>query len=517
MTRRGRGDDGSMPLATLVIIIAVGLSVLLMTTLTRETVSTRTAQSRATALVAARTALASALASLRAAHDTDGFGVPADLPCSLTPTAQVTGTMGGTGAGYTANIWYLAENPEAHDEDWVRAKGMPCPSQLPERPQYAYVLAVGTSADGQHHRTLIGTYQFKLRDKGNVPGGQIMLYRTSSQDWCLTAPPLSADMALTVETCADNPDGTPVDSQLFGYMFDLSIRHMKATNDEGLCADAGSPEKVGSVLKLQKCGGSPALPRQQWSFDENSNFRGTNDGKTLNGFCWTVQWPDHGIVLNDMSGGLNGNSKRCGLTLTNYQSWNVTPSAGSGAAANPASGQLVNYRQFGKCFDYTGYKTDGSYPGYPIWAFPCKQSPSIPDRSWSQVWNQVWVAPKPEDPPGLIVVTDPAGAKLCLRVPGFNSGRPYAATADKCPSSSDPTRPQYIWRVRGAIAPTFDEKYRIEGTGTYANQCLAPLPGVYSAVQADWIGLVPCTGDWLQKWNATPPVSTSGLTNVTER
>jgi hypothetical protein len=197
------------------------------------------------------------------------------------------------------------------------------------------------------------------------------------------------------------------------------------------------------------------------------------------------------------------------LTRTNYQSWNITADAGSGAAG-PESGQLVNFRQFGKCFDYAG----GIAGGGPNWAFPCKQSPSLPDREWSQVWNQVWNLP----PSGVgpIHVVDTNGARRCLRVPGAHV-RTYATTAETCPPEGAAVPPELIWWVRGSDAATYDARYRIEGTGMWAGQCLAPLPGVGSAVQADYIGLAPCSGDYLQKWNALPPVSTSGLSNVTER
>ena len=85
-----------------------------------------------------------------------------------------------------------------------------------------------------------------------------------------------------------------------------------------------------------------------------------------------------------------------------------------------------------------------------------------------------------------------------------------------CPVSVAAATADFIWWSRGAKATVYDEKYRIEGTGAWAGQCLAPLP-TGGAVQADWVGLATCSGDYLQKWDAVPPVSTSGLASVIEQ
>lgn len=504
---RRRNDEGSLPLAMLVVVVGVGLSMLTATTVTRETIDTQYASGRVSALLAARTGLASALAALRAARDTANVGVDARLPCVTGQQAQVTGVLSGRDGSYAATVWYLTEDPAQHDEAWVRERGVRCPAQLLTTAQYAYVSSVGTSTGGRYQRTLTGTYQFKLRAKGNMPGGQIRVYRTpaATQDHCLSAPTPSRGMPLTMQVCATNADGTVVDRQKFGYMSDLTIKLMTAdpvANPSGLCAQAGAVQAVGQEIVLRDCG-RPTLPYQQWSFDSNSNFRGTTDGRNLNNFCWNVM-SDRRIQLNDTAGKLSGVGRRCGLTTTDYQSWNVTADAGSGAAG-PESGQLVNFRQFGKCLDF-------NYSAGYNWAFPCKQSPSLEYRDMSQVWNEVWTLPE-AGRTGLVYVVDMSGAKRCMRVPGLTGRAPVQA----CPAAGTVPPADFTWLVRGDKAATYDEKYRIEGTGTWAGRCLAPLPGANAAVQADWVGMVACSGDYLQKWNAVPPVSTSGLVRVNER
>lgn len=514
-TSRWRDDEGSLALATLLIVIAIGLSMVLLTSTVRETVNTRTATGRASALLAARTGLASALASLRAARDASGVGKLAQLPCAVSPTAQVVGAVSDTAGTYAATIWYLLADPAEHDEAWLKVNGKTCPTQLGASPQFAYVSVLGVSAGGSQRRTLIGTYQFSLRSKGNMPGGQIRAYQTSSDpaSYCLHAETAAPGFPLAMRLC-DTVDTTTKDEQTFGYMPNLTIQLMSAdptAYPDGLCAQAGWPQAAGQEVTLQACA-TGDVRRQQWSFDSSSNFRGTTDGKALNEFCWNIVMPSRAtIVLNDSLGSLNNDSsRRCGIVRTDYQSWNVTRDAGSGAAG-PESGQLVNFRNFGKCLDYKG---NSNNVGDAIWAFPCKQSPSLTDRELSQVWNQVWTLPV--GGVGVLYVTDTTGLRHCLRVPGKKASRPDAATAEQCPPANSPAPAEFTWNVRGADAPTYDEKYRIEATGGWAGKCLTPI-AVDPRVQGDYVGLVPCSGDYLQKWNAVPPVSTSGLKNVIER
>ncbi|MDT5039990.1 MAG: hypothetical protein QOE51_975 [Actinoplanes sp.] len=508
---RRRGDEGSLPLAMLVVIVGFGLSVLTATTTLRGALDTNGAIGRSSALFAARSGLTSALASLRAAGSTGVSGAISALPCSTGSAAQVTGALSGKDGSYATTVWYLKSDPAQQTDAWVKANGVTCAAQLLVTPHWAYVVAVGSSAGAKYKRTLIGFYQFKLRAMGNMPGGQIRVYRTpaATQDYCLTANGPAVGTPVTMSVCATNTDGTTVDKQKFGYMSDLTIKLMTADPTlypNGLCVQAGAAEAVGQQLKLQDCGLATKI-FQQWAFDSNSNFRGTSDGQDLNSFCWNIVTASQTIVLNDTSGNLNHDATRkCGVTTTNYQSWNVTADAGSGAAG-PDSGQLVNFQQFGKCLDF-------NYSGVNNWAFPCKQSPSIQYRDMGDVWNQVWTLPD-YGAKGLVYVMKTDGiTKMCMKAPISGTSKVTMVT---CPASASVATAAFIWWARGDKATVYDEKYRIEGTGSWAGQCLAPLPAAGNPVQADWVGLTTCSGDYLQKWNAVPPVSTSGLASVIEK
>jgi ricin-type beta-trefoil lectin protein len=508
--RIGRRDDGSLPLAMLVVIVGVGLATLTLNTMVRGASDTNGAIGRSAALLAARSGLSSALASLRAAGATGNLGSISALPCSVNQAAQVTGTISTKDGSYATTVWYLKSDPTQQTSAWVQTNGVTCPTALLQTPRWAYVVAVGSSTGGRYKRTLIGTYQFKLRAMGNMPGGQIRVYRipSATQDYCLTGSPATAGAALTMSVCATNADGTTVDKQKFGYMDDLTIKLMSADPTlypNGLCAQAGVAEAAGQQLKLQDCGSTTNIA-QQWVFDSASNFKGTSNGLTTNNVCWNIVTASQTLVLNDSNGTLNHDPTRaCGFTTTNYQSWNVTADAGSGAAG-AESGQLVNFKQFGKCLDF-------NYSGVNNWAFPCKQSLNVLSPDMSQVWNETWTVPD-DGTTGLVYTTRPDGVtKQCMKAPSTGQTLVTMAT---CPASAAVAAASFLWWSRGAKAAVYDEKYRIEGTGTWAGRCLAPLP-TGSTVQADWVGLAACTGDNLQKWDAVPPVSTSGLTSVIER
>lgn len=518
-TLRWRGDDGSLPLAMLVVIVGVGLGMLTMTTMVRGASDTNGSIGRSSALLAARTGLASGLASLRAAGSTGNLGSISALPCS-TGAPQVTGTISTKDGSYAATIWYLKSDPTQQTDAWVRANGFTCPTLLGQTPRWAYVSAVGSSKGARYNRTLIGTYQFKLQAMGNMPGGQIQVYHVPSAiyDYCLTAvsptPTGTVSTAgigtrLTMTQCITDPTDPASLQQKFGYMSNLTIKLMSADPNlypNGLCVQAGLTEAAGQQLTLQDCGVTTNIS-QQWAFDSSSNFRGTSNGNTANSFCWyitssssstyppTYEANYQKIVL----------STTCGVTTTYYESWNVTAAAGSGAAG-PASGQLVNYHDFGKCLDF-------NYSGVNDWTFPCKQSFNLQAPDVNNVWNEVFTVPA-AGTTGLVYTTRPDGVtKNCMKAPAAGQTLVTMAT---CPASASAAAASFIWLSRGDKAPTYDMKYRIEGTGSWAGQCLAPLTS-QPAVQGNWVGLATCSGDTYQKWNADPPVSTSGLSSVIER
>jgi hypothetical protein len=500
-----RDDAGSLTLALLLMIVGAGVGALLLTTTLQEITSTRVERARTAALDGARSGIASALAAIRASTDADQVGGAAGA-------AQIAGPVGTGAVTYETTITYLVQDPTGHDATWLAQNGKPCAAQLGTVPKYAYLEATGTDTATGQRRTLYGTYGFKSVRNANLLGGLLRSFTLAGNvyDLCIDAGPSPAPgVQVTMQSCAVDADGSAIDRQKFGYEPNLTLALVTADltrYPQGLCLDGGQPEKVGNVVRLQLCAATAAAP-QVWSFDTASGFRGTTNGKTMNEFCLSVQNPDTRgslVTLNSTSGG-NGNSACNTNYPNNFQSWSPEPDVGAGATALPTTKQLANYAEFGRCFDIT-YE-DVTIP-YEV-VFPCKQNPDPTVRDW----NQQWTLPD-TDQPGAMYTDSPTG-RYCVTLPPVNAATPLLVVVKPCTGVSPPAN--MTWRWRGAGTQTYDEAYRIEGTGAWAGYCLTALPDQPAWSQADKVGIVPCSGSTLQKWNADPDQTPAGLAGIGEK
>ncbi len=521
MLRRLRDDTGSLPLAMLLTVIGTGLSITLLAGTVQLAEATKVEAGRVAALQAARTGLASALANIRAAADAQGAGVVSALPCRNDTAPHVTGSTGGAAARYEATVLYLARDPGERSAGWIAANGRTCTSVIPK---FAYVSSIGIAADG-YRRILYGTYTFKTVIRGNTPGGAMKVWQCNTTDPRPTCPGVDTYLlcmdvgenpapgtVVLMQPCRYDRDGTAIEQQSFGYQPNLTIslvteRPLRGYPN-GLCLDAGWPQVAKAVVQLQECGAT-TLPRQQWSFNTASGFFGTDDGKTLNNVCLSVETPDtpaSRIVLNDTAGGLGNGNPACNTGFpNNNQSWVPDAKVGAGAAGLPITKQLVNYELFGRCLDVT-YQ-DVTKPFHV--AFPCKQTPDPEVRDWNQQWEL------PESGTGQIAVIEPSKGRHCLKAPPL-AGTPLLVLVKPCVKGDDSDETMQ-WNVRGKETPTNDDKFRIEGTGSYADYCLQPLPEHPAWQQADKIGLKPCTSDLIQKWNAEAGSTPASFSDIGER
>jgi hypothetical protein len=508
-----RKDEGSLPLAMLLTIIGAGVGILLLATTVQEVGNTRAERARTAALEAARSGIASALATIRAATDSQLVGQASALPCAaVADVAQLTGSVGDGLVQYATTISYLTQDPNSHDAAWLAQNGKPCAAQLGTVPKYAYLEAVGTDTVTGQRRTLYGTYTFKTIRNANVPGGLLRSFKIAGNtyDLCIDAGPAPAPgTQVTMQVCIVQADGSAIDRQKFGYEPNLTLALVTAdltVYPQGLCLDGGNPEKVKHKVTLELCGTS-TLPQQVWSFDTASGFRGTTDGKTMNAFCLSVQNPDtlnSKVTLNSTSGG-NGNSACNTNYPNNFQSWSPEPAVGAGATALPSTKQLANYAEFGRCFDIT-YE-DVTIP-YEV-VFPCKQNPDPTVRDW----NQQWTLPATDQPGAMY--TDSPGGRYCVTLPAITNSTPLLVVVKPCTGVSPLA--SMTWRWRGAGTKTYDEAFRLEGTGIWAGYCLTALPEAPAWSQADKVGIKACTGSTLQKWNADPDKTPSGLNGIGEK
>lgn len=493
-----RDDRGSMPLALLITLVAVSLSAVLSPMVLNQITATRLDVRRTHALHAAQAGLDIVMGRLRSAADVTGKGVVDKLPCG-----PFEGNVGaGAPARYKVWIDYFTADPRGHwnpatawpprgptEDAWISLNRLTCTSKLLQTPTYALLRSIGSDVAtgdiaGTTARWMHGTYRFKTTNE-NINGGLIHAFKVAnSNDLCIDATDTpSAGTAVVMRQC------TPGASrQIWAYNTNLTIALVSsqtALSPLGLCLDAGAVVANQDPVKLQACGVS-TLARQQWSINDDANLQSAlkdkNDNKTL---CLNIKSPN-----NDGSPVVSGNS--CGGPYNNVHTFSMEASVGAGAAG-AATGQMVNFSQFGRCLDITEFNIDKGY----LIVWPCKQAPNPSDVGW----NQRFILPTPVGPalPGVGRVQAYAHT-YCMQSPGVVGS--YPTFANNCPAVLPDN---YKWKYYG-------------NTGVYATSyivvdyngfCLTPTdpkatpPDFYNqGYQISKVTLAKCDGSTLQKWNA---------------
>lgn len=458
-------DTGSLPLAMLLTMVGMSLSALLVPMVINQMTATRTSAERTRALHAAQAGIDAALAHIRAATTSTGDGAEEKLPpCELHGTLSTDATL--RGPRYRVKITY--RDVDGHP--------MSCPPT--DVPATALLAATGTfDAGGKGTRTIEATYTFRTTNQ-NILGGSIRLDQSSPDRLCMDAGPGDSPTTgtyLSMQLCQPG-----LSQQQFAYTDDLNIKLIGSERYDallGMCLDAGSPQATGAYLVLRPCQGRVA--HQQWSLNDSSNFQGTIDGVNLNAFCINLQIPNapgSRLVLGD-----------CGFGA-DQQIFRPEPGVGAGMAG-PATGQLVNYKQFSRCLDVTHF--DPTWPYMIVWF--CKQAPD-----GNVAWNQKWTYPTPTAP--AVSATGRIGTNgYCLRSP-TTTGAYVTMTACDATGLLDPDLTWTVYTDTGDYATS----YRI--MDTYGN-CLTPtnLETTTPDTHGDGTSkgtVAACNATELQKWNA---------------
>ncbi len=494
--RRAADDDaGSMPMALLVSLVAISLTAILVPTVVNQVVSTRTVTNRTVALDAAQAGLDAAIAQLRAASLTTTTVVGTEKVTKLAgsvealPPCLMQGVQDLAGLRYKVAITYYGLPDNAVDDTPV---ALPCPPL--DVPVTARLTATGTSnpagefaAGSSGTRTLQATYTFKTNNE-NITGGAIMLAAASNKEGlCLDGGPDASPAAGTAVTLQACKEGGSSD-QRFSYTADLNIKLVGSATGlapDGMCLDDPLPHRSGDAVTFQPCLGRSA--RQQWSLDDNSNFRSTPDGVRTESLCLNVQSAgDPGPLV------IGG----CGGT-TNKQVFRMQTGVGAGMAS-VVTDQLVNYRQFSRCLDVTDLNVGKSY--MIVWF--CKQAPN-----GAVTWNQKWALPAESTElatavQGQIRTAGSDGKGYCLQTPTSLAGYP---TLKQCGALTAVTAIPALqrWTVYGKTGD-YATSYRIVDNNGY---CLTPTdlsvkpPDTHTDGTAK-VKVAPCTSSELQKWNA---------------
>lgn len=483
-----RDETGSLPFAMLLILVSTSVSALLAPVVLVQLGSTRFETSRQHSVSAAQAGLDVALGQIRRANDGSGNGIPAALPCG-----PINGSVGGDGiSSYSVSIQYFqVSNPT----------GIACAAAQSGVPLDHAVLTSTGSTTGSGTRVLTATYKFWWTNT-NLAGGTIPTFAVQGtpllcMDAGSAAP--SDPTPLTMQLCDATDQG-----QIWVYNTDLSLMLVSTlTAPSGpMCLDAGPiPHSLNAQVYLTKCITSGARYRQMWSLNNHANFEGTADGQTTDGYCFNVKSP----VKAGTTVILGSNAKKtCQQQHDNVESWQPDPAVGAGAAG-PATQQLVNYGQFGRCLDVP--VSDVTHYFMIVW--PCKQTPDPTAVAYNERWVNV---PSPISPASsgkvLVTTTNRGAGRYCLVPP--DPGTIYIVLAD-CSTNAlvDQTME---WIVHDGTGPVYQTYWYVDNNGLCMSPDDAsnstgpdgPGAGISRVIEA------PCnSASGLLKWNASPGVMRS--------
>jgi hypothetical protein len=515
---RLKDDRGSLPLAMLVSVVGVGLSVFMSMLVLSQLHTTAYEARRLQALNAAQAGLDVGVAQIRSATRINASGETvgdaAKLPCTA-----LTGTVGK--AAYSVTESYYDADPQVHlpDAAWITAHTVACVAGDGTRavPRFVVFTSTGTASDaGSSSRTLSGTYVVHT-DNANISGGLVHVYRgsTTLNDLCIDAgsgTPASG-AAVTMQLC-----NAGAVSQTWSYDANLRIVLVssQSANSPGLCLQAGTTHAANNPVTLQACvTAKPALYAQQWSINDSSNLVGSNStGTNTDSYCFNVAQankPGSALII----------TTSCSGTYNNVSTFSFDADAGAGQASSPvgqAIGQLVNYSQFGRCLDDTNQNPDSTF----MIAWPCKQNPD-PTKV---AWNQRYTLPVLDGGANVgkslnfktgTISTVLNGKNYCLQSPQLSDLYQYVTTKICVPHAINQQ-----WTVYG-LTDAYATSYQIvDGSGRL---CLQPRdqnaspPDLFQDVnKVAKIYVEPCDGSTLQKWNANKDdLAGVPLKDVTER
>ncbi|MEV4351820.1 ricin-type beta-trefoil lectin domain protein [Actinoplanes sp. NPDC049596] len=495
-----RADEGSLPMAMLVVIIVLSLSAVLAPIVVRQIRTTQALDQRNSALSAAQSGMDVMMARVRAASDPDTqSGYLENLPpCTLTGDAGV----GAAGAQLKYSVTLTYQNQDGAD--------IACP--VTDVPTTAKVTSTGFA--GSAERTMTATYVFSTSNT-NIPGGQIRISSSSLGNQCMdsgTSKTPTANQAIVMAPC----DGSS--RQQFGYTADLYLKLINSESsgaESGMCLTAAASHAAKSPLYFMPC---PTVRTTtfQWSLDGSSQFHSTSTtSKAESGSCVNVTTPgstaDRSVTLNTCT------------TSATKTVWRSATGVGAGMAGDNTN-QLVNYAQFSRCLDVTSKSMSATY----MIAWFCKQDPGgVVD------FNQQWVHPTPVTPAitatGPIIVNNTnatsnskngnAANNYCLKSPGVVTATSWV-TVVTCSNTALQAQANLQWTVYHDTGD-YGTSYRIKDFKGYCLQPTDQNSGVANDFHSDGTSKVKvsvCNTSELQKWNAPANISQpTPLTDLTEK
>ncbi len=431
-----RADDtGSLPVALLLTLCALGLSAVLLPTTLTQVAETRQTVSREHARGAAVTGIEVAAAAVDAAYgDTPTAGDRSLLPCG-----PIEGSAGAEAAAtYRVTLRYFDDDPAVSG-----AAVLPCAEARAggTAPRYVQLTSTGTTTGGTpSRRTLRGAFPLQSGAVGNPGTGwgpqfdeavhpRLVLAWSPRPEWSVCLDPATgrptAGQTVWMQDCQQDVEENGY-KQFWYYRSDLTLATVASLlADDAMCLDAGTPLTAGAQLRMQPCE-TPVPPRQRWYYTEHRNFEvaapvdaakgeaGKGD-VALSGYCLNVAQPEtpgSALVL--------GTGADCrSPAYTTRQTFSMYTKVGPGQAGSrpldctEAAGypctltQLVNNGMPNRCLeDFTGFMAN----------LECVQHPDPAKIRWGQLWRLPKAADGPTGATGPLVTVDPQGKTFCLTV-----------------------------------------------------------------------------------------------------
>ncbi len=514
LPRAEGADDGiAMLLVIMAVMILSSLSVLALGAIVVQANPTQFQRKNVQTINAAEAGVDAGLSAIRNATYTEGttlYGDRSQLPCWNGYTGQV-GDPNGVNLTYSVTISYFKSDPSDQTAAWRTANAMPCTTGIgtATTPTHAFITSAGigdglpNQAAEVGNRSLQSVYTFSSTNP-NLPGGLIK----DSSGLCY-AGGTSGGSLVSMETCLAGAD-----TQMWAYTKDYQIvlTSTRASDGSGgLCLSAllGSLSSVNATM--QSCDPSALDDTQKWGVSNADpvQFFGHLTGSYGSSSCLGTPSPGSVGGLLSAGGGCTGVYP--------------TPQVGAGASGTTDKTvaevddrplQWVNYQEFGRCLDVTGWNVNT----VSQILYPCKQDPMATTVlaatpgwneifTWSSTNKHFWLnrdaaTNKP------YLATNPA---YCMRSPDTIGG--YVTYGGLCTDITGATDAAYTWTVNRDTGNSTTSFTIVDSYG----RCLSAGPTNPSNTPAySSVITATCDGSTAQKWNAPPNLGSASVGDTAE-
>lgn len=495
-----------MVTALLVIMLTATMSMIMLAVMMNQVMPTAYLQTSSQTVFAAEAGINAVVGQIRTSESVATplgvYGDTASLPCESAP---VMGTVGGSTSDlrYEAVVRYYREDPTGRTESWLDANKITCAigSGPVQNPVFALITSSGIGAPVpglsgvSGDRTIQAVYEFQVTNS-NIPGGMIFNQSDNTSEdrqFCLEALGFTAGSQVRyapVAECGDDPD-----HQLWiyaeSYQLKLASTTVESTGLTPMCITRPSSGGAG-VVTLQECRATndPARWNQLFSFNGYLGFTGENS--TITNYA--------NIILQANTSTLSSSSRLAvvvppsGVGRAANHSFTPEPSVGA-ANASRDTNQIVNFYEFGRCFDVTRQDLSRTF----LIVYPCKQDPA----GGTQLdWNHQFFYTEPADGLGSLgpqqiyfMSAKVGGTKYCLYSQGEGN---YVRWRSPCKGTADER-----W-TRHAATNTLSE-YTIRDSNGLCISIGAPYPPATDDLK-NWSTVITetCNGEDWQMWNAPP-------------